>query len=216
VNVAHNQHRWKDAVSEDALRVLEDSAKRLKWAWAFDKKDPKLFPINTDYVFAEIEEQLSKASQGKSRIRPQPRRLPTLSRPPKSFSALVDEKTIKAVYEQQNNGSYEGALKLAASGERKGTSAWRKIWLAANDAYLIRFYGIEFIPRPRVQFLHRRLLEIADATGSNELADEGINKLTHAGIAEFLDDLCPCGKKHKAETIRKLRRRWTGGGRAKP
>ena len=127
----------------------------------------------------------------------------------------MDEKTIKAVYEQQNDGSYEGALKVAASGERNGTSAWRKIWLAANAAYLIRFYGIEFIPRPRVQFLHRRLLEIADATGTNEVADDSINKLTHAGIAEFLDDLCPCGKKHKAETIRKLRKRWTGGKRAK-
>ena len=158
MNVAPNQHRWRLSVSKDALRVLEDSAKRLKWAWAFDKKDPKLFPINTDYVFAEIEEQLSKDSQDESPIKPRPRKLLVL---PKSFSELMDEKTIKAVYEQQNGGSYECARKLAASGGRKGTSAWRKIWLAANEAYLIRFYGIEFIPRPRVQFLHRRLLDIA-------------------------------------------------------
>ena len=208
MRVAPNQHRWKLSVSEDTLRVLEDSAKRLKWAWAFDKKDPKLFPINADYVFAEIDEQLSKDSQEESPIKPQPRKLPTLPRPPKNFSALVDEKTIKAVYEQQNEGSYEGALKLAGSGGRRGTSAWRKIWLAANDAYLIRFYGIEFIPRPRVQFLHRRLLEIAEQI---ELSD-----LHHPGIAEFLDDLCPCGERHKPEAVRKLRKRRTGGKQPRP
>jgi hypothetical protein len=201
--VATNQHRWKLSVSGDALRVLEDFAKRLKWAWAFDKKDPKLFPINTDYVFAEIDEQLSRVLRHGLRSKPQTLNLPLLLRPPKRFSDLLDDKTIKAVYEQQNDGSYEGALKLAASGKPKGTSAWRKIWLAANDAYLIRFYGIEFIPRPRVQFLHRRLLDIADKVK--------VSDLHHPGIAELLDDLCPCGERHKPEAIRKLRKRLTGG-----
>jgi hypothetical protein len=207
--VARNQHRWKlSDISDDALRVLEDSEKRLKWAWAFDKKDPKSFPLNTDYVFAEIDEQLSKGSRHVSRSKPQTLNLPLLLRPPKRFSDLVDEKTIKAVYERQNEGGYEVALKLAASAGRKGTSAWRKIWLAASDAYMIRYYGIEFIPRPRVQFLHRKLLEIADATG--------VSDLTHEGVVEFLDDLCPCGEEHQSGAVRKLRKRWTRRGGTRP
>jgi hypothetical protein len=90
----------------------------------------------------------------------------------------VDEKTIKDVYEQQNDGSYEVALKLAASGEGKGASVWRKIVLAVDATYMINFYGMEFIPRPRVHFLHRKLLNIA--------ARGGLDDISHEGIAEFL------------------------------
>ena len=161
--MATNRHRWKLSVGDGALRVLEASKKRLQWAWAIDKKDPRSFPLNTDYVFAEIDDQLSEVLRHGSLTKPQTLNLPLLLRPPKRLSDLVDEKTIKAVYEQQNEGSYEVALTLAASGKRKGTSAWRKIWLAANDAYLIRYYGVEFIPRPRVQYLHRKLLEIRES-----------------------------------------------------
>lgn len=202
--VGRNQHRWKLSVSDHARRVLEESAQRLKWAWEIDKKDPKSYPLNTDYAFAKIERQLSRDTGEESQIEPQARELPPRPAPPKRLSDLLGEKTIKAIYEQQNDGSYEVALRLAASGERKGSIAWRKILLAVNAAYLICVYGVEFVPKPRVQFLHRNLLEIADST---ELSD-----LTHEGIVEFLDDLCPCGKRHKPEAIRKLRKRWTGRG----
>ena len=215
-NVGRNQHRWKLWVSDDARCVLEESVQRLKWAWETDKKYPKSYPLNTDYAFAQIQSQLTEGSRDRSQIVPQPPELPSPSPAPKRLSELVHEKTIKAVYEQQNDGKYENALKLAASGEREGAIAWRKILHAVNAAYLIHSYGDEFIPRPRVQFLHRNLLKIADITSMNELTHEGIQDLTHEGIVEFLDDLCPCGKKHEAETIRKLRKRWTGGKRAEP
>lgn len=186
---------------------MDGSAKRLKWAWEIDKKDPKSYPLNTDYVFAEIDEQLSKRSQDGSQIEPQARKLPLPLRPPQCLSDLADEKTIKAVFEQQHDTSYGYAIRLAASGYPKGASAWRKILLAVNATYFINFYGTEFIPRPRVQFLHRELLKITERVG--------INDISHEGIAEFLDDLCPCGKRHEAEAIRKLRKRWLGAGRAK-
>jgi hypothetical protein len=38
-----------------------------------------------------------------------------------------------------------------------------------------------------------------------KLAD--LNALTHPGIVEFLDDLCPCGENHTQEAVRKLRTR---------
>ena len=202
-----NRHRWKLSVSDHAKNVLEGLAKRVKWAWEIDKKDPKSYPLNTDYVFGEIDEQLSKFLRDRSQIEPQARKLPLPPRPPMRFSDLVDEKIIKAVYEQQNDGSYEDALKLAASGKGKGASAWRKIVLAVDASYMIDFCGMEFIPRPRVQFLHRKLLNIAERVG--------LNDISHEGIAEFLDDLCPCEEKHKSGTIRKLRKRWSGTARTK-
>jgi hypothetical protein len=205
--VQRNRHRWKLSVNDHARNVLEGSAKRLKWAWELDKKDPTSYPLNTDREFAEIGKQLSKLLQDGSQIEPQARMMPPPPCPPQRLSDLVDEKTIKAVYEQQNDGRYAAALKLAASGEGKGASAWRKIVLAVDATYMINFYGMPFIPRPRVHFLHRKLLNIAERVG--------LNNISHEGIAEFIDDLCPCGKKHKSGTMRKLRKRWSGTARTK-
>ncbi len=206
--VRANQHGWKQSVSEHSdhgLRVLEESAERLKWAWQTDKKYPKSFPIHTDTMFNEIRRQLTKGSPDKSEQ--QTLELPSPPPAPMCLSELVDEKTIKAAYELQNDGRYEDALRLAAPGDKESYIVWRKILNAVNAAYLIHAFGDEFIPRPEVHYLHRNLLEIADLSGMNEL--------THSGIAGFLDDLCPCGKEHKAETIRKLRKRWARGKRPK-
>ena len=183
---------------------MEASAKDLKWAWKTDKKDPKSYPLNTGSLFFEINKRLAQGSPGGSRIKQPRKNVPPVPPPPSRLSDLVDEKIVKAVFEQQNDGTYNSALKLAASGDAKGDSAWRKILLAVNAAYLINFCGMNFIPKPRVHFLHRELLKIAKRVG--------INDISHDGIAEFLDDLCPCGKKHESETIRKLRKRWSGKG----
>jgi hypothetical protein len=206
--VRGNQHRWKQWVSDHACCVLEKSAQRLKWTWDTDRKYPKSYPLNTDYAFAQIHSELREGSRDRSQSEQETRELPSPAPAPKRLSDLVHEKTIKAVYEQQNDGRYKDALKLAAYGEPKGSIAWRKILHAVNAAYLIHSYGEEFIPAPRVQFLHRNLLKIADVVEMDDV--------THEGIVEFLDDLCPCGEKHEAETIRKLRNRWTGGKRPKP
>lgn len=144
----------------------------------------------------EIEQQLQAQPKVQKSFK-----LPPPPPPPKRLSELVDEKTIRTVYEQQNAGTYREALKLAASGDRKASLAWRKILHAVEAAYFINHYGDDAAPKPRVHFLHRELLEIADATDLKEL--------THQGFAEFLDDVCPCDKNHKTDAIRKLRKRWS-------
>ena len=63
-------------------------------------------------------------------------------------------------------------------------------------AYMAAFYGMD-LPRPKVKLLHRGLLEIAKQL----IIDEP------DGIVEFLDDVCPCGKKHSIEALKKLRDR---------
>ena len=199
--VGKNQHRWKKSLNSDICRVLDNAAKRLKWAWGVDMKDgSKSYPVNTDYAFYEIKEWIDECQQP-SQPEVEHKSLKSLLKlgPPKCFSELVDDAIIKTVYEDRNAGSYGDALKCAASGDRSAGRAFRKILNAVKVAYVINHYGADTVPIPRVHFLHRNLLEIADLL---HLGD-----LTHEGVVEFLDDLCPCRKRHTPEAIRKLRKR---------
>lgn len=198
-NVGKNQHRWKSSLGDDICGVLDDAAARLAWAWKVDMKYPRSFPMNTSYTFGEIDEWIKECQRGgepkvERKGLPVPR-----SRPPKRFSDLVDDRVIRAVFEDQNVGSYSDALKLAASGNNAAHFIFRKILKAVAPAYLISHFGFEFIPKPRVHFLHRTLLDLAESLH--------ISDLKHEGIVEFLDDLCPCRKRHTADAIRKLRKR---------
>ena len=197
--VAKNQHRWKRTLNGNMCSVLEEAAARLAWAWQVDLKHPRSFPVNTNYAFYVINEWIEECQRGG-----QPeveRKSPILrrSRPPRSFSELVDDGIIRTVFEDQNVGSYTDALKLAASGDKAAHSTFRKILNAVEPAYLVSHFGDNAAPKPRVHFLHRNLLQIVDVL---DLRD-----LIHEGIVEFLDDLCPCRKTHTADAIRKLRKR---------
>jgi hypothetical protein len=209
--VSKNQHRWRESLDRKTCNVLDDAAERLEWAWGLDMKDPKSYPVNTDIAFFEIKGWIEECrqegqpdgqpqaeSKGIKLIRP---------RPPKRFSELVGERAIEIAYESQNVNTYIEALRIAASGDRLAGFTFRKILNAVRVAYSIERYGPDAAPMPKVHFLHRSLLEIAELL---KLSD-----LTHEGIVEFLDDLCPCGKIHKQDAIRKLRMR-TDPRRPKP
>jgi len=195
-----NRHRWRQSVDEPALAILDDAAGWLRQAWQSDSEDPKSYPINTSHAFAEIEHGL------KDRWRPpeppKPSKLPEpRTREPQSLLDVVDEDVIAAVFEDQNEISYPAALKTARTdGWGKGFAMWHKIVRATEATYRIDYFGIECVPRPRTQFLHRNVLMLVQASG---LAD-----LTVPGLIEFFDDICPCRKKHNADAIRKLRARW--------
>lgn len=205
LNVSGNQHRWKKSVDDKNRRLLEEATDTLAWAWKTDMNDPKSYPINTEYAFSQIKNQI-KDRQLPSRIanRATVFELPAPPPPPKCFSELVSEGTIRAVYEDQNAGSYTDALKRAA---KEDHATFRKILNAIGQAYLIDHAGPELAPKPRNHFLHRNLLEIADLLA--------ISDLKHEGILEFFDDLCPCGKAHRPDAIRKLRKRWLSVSSAK-
>jgi hypothetical protein len=195
LTVSRNQSGWKEWVEDDHIRgVLERAAMSLKWAWNLDKKSANSYPLNTSYLFAQIKERLRGQPRGHAIIK-----LPRPPHPPQRFAELVDERIIGSVYEDLNQGSYKDALRQAATGFGEGLSAWRKILRAAEGAYAIEYYGVEFAPKPRVHFLHRNLLVLA--------ATEHLRGLSDRGIAELFDDICPCGRSHKPNTIGKLRKR---------
>ena len=198
--MSKNQHRWRKSVDPKICSVLDDAAALLEWAWGLDIKNPKSFPVDTDRVFYEVRGRIEECQRRRlPEITSKPFRLPKF-RPPKQFSDLIDEKLVKFAYENQNADSYQEALRLAISGDRLAGLAFRKIHNAVKIAFLMAHFSEDIAPKPRVHFLHRNLLEISD------LVDE-LRDMTPAGIVEFLDDLCPCGKEHTPEAIRKLRQR---------
>ncbi len=201
-NMSKNRHRWKESLGDQTVGALEEAAKQLTLSWEADTKSPEDYPLNTEITFGETKARLRGEPQVQGPIK-----LPPPTPPPRSLSELLKEETIKAVYEDQNNGTYEDALKMAGAEDEKAHLTFRKLLRAIEAAYEIRAYGWEAIPKPRVHFLHRNLLEIA--------ALVHLNDLTHQGLVEFLDDICPCGEKHNAEAIRKLRKRHASASRAR-
>jgi hypothetical protein len=196
--VKENQgHRWKEWLGEGSVRrILEDAAEEIAWAWGIDKKDSRSYPVNTAETLYQIKERIKECLEPRKPIVLRKPHRGIVSSSPSSFSDLIYDRTVKVVYEDQNAGTYQNALQRAASGDG---STFRKILRAIEHAYAVDQIGPHGAPAPKVQFFHRKLLEIVKVAGINDLKDEG--------ILEFLDDLCPCGEVHERDAIRKLRKR---------
>lgn len=194
-----DQHRWMNSVDDHVRGLLEESAEILAWAWSLDRKNPTFFPANTGANLHWIRNKIRQYQQrNEPKLTHEPLEL-RRARIPRSLSDLVDEQTIRAVYEHQNDETYDEALKVAKSGNRIGTRSFQKILNAVARAYRIVHFGEEAAPKPRIHYLHRSLLDLADLVG--------LSILTHEGIAEFFDDICPCGRDHGPDAVRKLRNR---------
>jgi hypothetical protein len=196
--MGNNQHRWRESIGDEVLGVIDDAKGQLAWAWKTDASWD--YPVHTDQALFEIKAALKKDyAQSNDESPSTPTKL-RLKRTIKSLSELVSERTIELVYESQNSDTYNHALNCTAfARDESAFVSFGKLLNAIEKAYEIDKFGIERFPKPRIHLLHRRLLELANQIG--------ISDLTHSGILEFLNDLCPCGKKHTFESIRKLRER---------
>jgi hypothetical protein len=196
--VATSRDAWRAFVEDPRLLpILDNGARSLARAWTNDRKYPHSYPINTSHVFAQLEQQI--------RLRSVPNTARGIRLPPpqipRALAELVTEKTIKAVYENQNVGSYKEALKQAAAAIEESASAWRKILRAIDAAYAIDRFGHEVAPAPRLHFLHRRLLRLAES----EMLGGGYWRQN--ALQNFFNHMCPCGKAHKSDALRKLGQR---------
>jgi hypothetical protein len=165
-NVRENQHRWKKSLTARTCDLLEEAIPELEWAWRKDRRGRgKSYPLHTDYFFGELKMRLRELStlQESPKLRLQRRR------PPRQLADLISDKTVMGVYEEQNEGSYENALRQAALGFGGGHRAWSKIRRAIDWAYEIDYLGVEAAPKPRLHFLHRNLFEIAELVEINDL-----------------------------------------------
>lgn len=174
------------------MKLVENAKRDLARAWRYDQQYPRSFPINVDNVLSDLRARLRSPRLEQSGISlPAPR--PT----PKHLLDLVDEKIVKEVFEQQNSGSYLAALATASEGGTSGAAAFRKIVNTMYFAYGISLYGADLAPKPRVELLHRALLDIAGR----------LDDFTIEGARNFLEYMCPCPKKHSLEAVKKLKER---------
>ena len=188
------QHAWVGYLELPEIEpLLWQSVEPLKAAWKRDQKHPKAYPADTSYVLAEIQQRVTRRMGVRS-----PGRFLSL-KIPKTLSELVSEGTIKSIWEENHNGSFEEAIARAAASDYKNPNKSWKVFQgiirAMETAYLVEYWGLEFMGMPKVNILHKGLDEIAAA---------GIGDQMERGFAEFLDDLCPCGLKKHREAVRKL------------
>ena len=195
-----SRHAWAEWVeSAEVLHLLWKSKERLKIAWEWDQKDPKSYPLNTSFVLAEVRASVTNRLGVRSISHLK------LPKPPMSLAKLISERTIKTIWEENHSGSFVDAITQAAATDYENPDKSWKIFQgiirAMEAAYLVEYWGLEFIPKPKVNILHKGLNEIAKAAG--------IGNQTEKGFAEFLDDLCPCGLKKHREAVRKVSSRST-------
>jgi len=188
-----NRHRWKKSLGPRVVEVLEKTAEVLEVSWKVDNEYPNSYPTNTDHTLSETKAKL----KSKAPVVHSSKELRKSRALAKSLYDLVDDEVVRTLYEQQYD-SYSRTVKQASKGFGRRFGAWRKIVKCLTPAYPIKFGVNDLMPKTRVHLLHRKLLEIAKSLEPD---------LSKEGLVEFLDDICPCGKKHEAEAIWKLGRR---------
>jgi hypothetical protein len=188
---------WEELLcSSETAQLLWEAKKLLKTSWAYDCRDPKHYPINTSYAFAQIKQTLTNKPHDRSakiELRKWGR--------PRTLAELIPEISIKAVWEDYNIGSFREAIELAAKVDnvKQSWKAFQTIIRAMETAYIGRFIGPEVLAKPKVNILHTGLDQIAQAAG--------LEMQTEKGFSGFLDDICPCGLNNHRGAIRKLLRR---------
>jgi hypothetical protein len=106
------------------------------------------------------------------------------------------------MWSDNHSGAFEDAIRESIpdnwedSELRKSRKAFKGILHAVEGAYAVSVYGVEVLPKPKASILHRGLRKIAEAAGLGEQ--------TNVGIAEFFDDLCPCGIRNHKQALQKL------------
>jgi hypothetical protein len=189
-------HRWEQWIeSKEIAEILWQAREQLKTAWKRDQQYPKSYPLNTSHVIAQIKQSLSRRPRNKKTIV----RLPK-PKEPTCLAELIPEKDVKAIWEEQHAGAFGDAIKRVATvnytEEEKSWKVFQGIIRAMEAAYLVNYFSLEFLPRPKVSLLHRGLDQIAKAAG--------LEGQTQQGFAEFLNDICPCGLRDHKEAVRKL------------
>jgi hypothetical protein len=159
-------------------------------AWRIDKSGSGDYPMSTARLIGELKSKLY--GWRPRRIR----KLPAL-KTPKRLSDILDEKLVRDVYEYLHEEPLKNAF--ARFNTKEGGRAFDKISEAVVVALDVSRLGEQGLPRPRGNWLHRQLLELAAAAKLRHLTDRD--------MAEFFNDLCPCGATHTRETMKKFRQR---------
>ncbi len=197
-----SEHRWAKWIeSPEIVSFLCRAKEQLRIDWERDKKY-KRYPMDTAYRLAYLRGELRRNASGKHPVK-QPRKRLFIARTPRTLSELVPERFVRSIWEDQHSGSFDDAIRVAAEmrhdNQGRPWKVFRGILKAMEDAYHVVFFGPEIMSMPKVSLLHRGLKHLA--------MEAGLKDQTRDGLAEFLDDICPCGLRSHREAVRKLESR---------
>jgi hypothetical protein len=188
------KHAWLERTSRKRVQLLTRTTAQLRTAWRRDRAGSDGFPFNTAYLIGEVRARLQGGSPRRSLRLGAPK-----PKPLKQLGDILKEKTVRAVYEYLYEEPFSDAMRQLNAGYREGEQAFNQISEAVKVTLGVSWIGAEMLPKPRGNWLHRQLLEVAKAAH--------LGHLTNREMAEFFDDLCPCRSKHTRETIKKFRQR---------
>ncbi len=176
-------------VPKGKVKLLVDSKEQIRLAWERDSQGTKGFPLNTSYLFLDLESQLMGRKPRKIRSIPYPK-VPT------RLSDILPEEVVQRVHEYLYEQPFEDALAEVHSADTANASLER-LKNTIETALEVRHFGDEALPAPRGNWLHRQLLGIITAVAPE--------KVTDSEMVELFDHFCPCGIEHNREAIKKFR-----------
>ena len=122
-NKRANQHRWRNSVSDQIQRHLENAANELKESWSIDSGDPRLYPFMSEIVLNDLRDRISN--------RPRSTRLPSVPDPrpqpePEKLMDLIDEKVVGSCLRGSEQWKLQGRAKESIGGRETGTCSMAK------------------------------------------------------------------------------------------
>jgi hypothetical protein len=181
-------------VSKGNIRLLLDSSERIKQAWDDDDRGTNNFPLQTAGTLYEIESAVKGPRPGK--IRQRKKRMGVRVKVPTQLRDILPELTVRLVHEYLHEEQFKEAL-LAMRSDDSRVAASRRIEETLLRAFKVHDYGFESLPKPRGNWLHRKLLDLLTASTTEQFSD--------SEMAKLFDYFCPCGNAHSRETIKKFR-----------
>jgi hypothetical protein len=166
-------------------------------AWARDDRGAESFPLITEQLLSDCEAELKGV-----RSRPRRRRSITYPKVPTCISDILPERDVRQIHEYLHEEPLQDALDEAGSADLH-MKALARLRETLHTALYFHYHALEALPKPRGNWLHRRILSVVQSAPSERFTD--------AELAKLFDYLCPCGASHSREAIKKFRWRQSLG-----
>lgn len=169
------------------LSLREDLAE----AWDRDDHGTKRFPMNTEYLLGDRQAEIKGV-----RSRPRKHRHLPYPKVPTRAQDILPERDLRDIHEYLHEEPFQDALDETHSPDLH-MKALERIRETLNTALYFHYHGEEALPKPRGNWLHRRILSFVQESVPERFTD--------SELARLFEYLCPCGSSHNREAMKKFR-----------
>ena len=148
-----------------------------KLAWVRDQKHPKNLSLNTSFALAEILGSVTKRKTMRSTW------ASPFAQTQRTWAELVSERTVKNIWEENHNGSYENAITQAVptelQGSRQKLEGFSRDHQGDGGGLSSGVLGaLEFLAMPKVNILHKRLRRDSESCRDRRPNAEGLCRVS--------------------------------------